>query len=188
MKAYNAMHLLPQITGTKTLFTPFEREFHIISALSANWTVKSVTVPTLTTQCCLIIDFPLLFFIYGPTPPPSPYRLVLRNATTGWFDWILVVTFIGIRFTSILIYFRMNWNIKCERTEGRGLLYSSRVHEDHEKWMLHTRIEPDLNDASKSLWRGFFSRPWRLKVRFILWFSFFKPLNVSRPNYIWMPN
>ncbi len=71
MKTYNAMHLQPQITVTavlttdkhsisvfrrsKTLLTTFELEFNLmLSAVSAQWSVKSDAIPTLTTQCCLI--------------------------------------------------------------------------------------------------------------------------------------
>ncbi len=74
MKTYNVMHLQPQITVTaflttdkhsisvfrrsKTLLTTFKLEFNLmLSAVSAQWSVKSDEIPTLTTQCCLINFF-----------------------------------------------------------------------------------------------------------------------------------
>ncbi len=86
LKAYNAMHLLPQITVTavlmtdktlsvirwsKTSLTPFELDFHIM--LSARFWYNTNADDAVLLNYCI------------PPPPntPAPYPMVLWNAATA---------------------------------------------------------------------------------------------------------
>ncbi len=88
MKAYNAMHLLPQITVTAILMT--DKTLNLVKNLVHSiWTWISYNVKcTLNSKVWYntnaddAVSFNLVFCIYNP-PPPPPYPLVLGNAATA---------------------------------------------------------------------------------------------------------